>query len=56
MRASLHAIFTQVQIELYRMYSNYHFIANSTSYLNAAGFWDSFSAPIISKIVSIGSG
>ena len=32
----------------------YHFIANSASYLNAAGFWDGFSAPVISRIESLG--
>ena len=36
---------------------NYHFIANSTSYLTAAGFSDGFfSAPVISRIESIGGG
>ena len=35
----------------------YNFIANSTSYLNAAGFSDNFfSFPIISRIESIGKG
>ena len=33
-----------------------HFIANSTSYLNAAGLSDSFSVPVISWIVYIGGG
>ena len=37
-----------------QLYS-YHFIANSTSYLNAAGF-ESFSVPVISQIESIGGG
>ena len=36
---------------------SYHFIANSTSYLNPAGFSDSFfSNPVISRIDSIGGG
>ena len=38
-----------------QLYS-YHFIANSTSYLNAAGFLDSFSVPVISHTESIGGG
>ena len=38
-----------------QLYS-FHFIANSTSYLNAAGVLDSFSAPVISRIESIGDG
>ena len=33
---------------------SYHFIANSTSYSNAAGFWEFFSVPVISRIESIG--
>ena len=35
---------------------SYHFIAKSTSYLNAAGFWIVFSVPVISRIESIGGG
>ena len=34
----------------------YHFIANSRSYLNTAGFSDNFSVPVISWIESIGGG
>ena len=43
LRALPHAIFTKVQIELYR---SYHFIAISTSYLNAAGLLDKFLQPL----------
>ena len=38
-----------------QLYSH-HFIANSTSYLNAAGFLEFFSAPVITQIESIGGG
>ena len=35
---------------------SYHFIANSTSQLNAAGFETVFSVPVISRIEFIGGG
>ena len=38
-----------------QLYS-YDFIANSTSYLNAAGFLEFFSVPVISWVESIGGG
>ena len=39
-----------------QLYISYHFIANSNSYLNAAGFGTVFSVPVISRIESIGGG
>ena len=39
-----------------RSYVQYHFIANSTSSLNTAGFLMAFSVPVISQIGSIGGG
>ena len=45
-----HARYLAYIVQLY----SYHFIANSTNYLNAAGFSDSFfSVPVISRIESI---
>ena len=41
------------QIVSYILVYSYHFIANSTSYLNAAGVSDNFLVPVISQIESI---
>ena len=50
-----HARYLALIVQLYSYHM--HFIANSNSYLNAAGFWDSFfSVPVISRIESIGGG